>query len=274
MAKELSGFKKSAPSSYPNTRDQENNATSAWDIDLSPFHRILDEQNVRNQQVMEVLSTKWDELLNKVQILFALVKENEAQRQQHQTESTQSQTKSNQEVVRTLEHVCTEIMEFRQTLTQCNEYMSNLNSNQNNLVWEQIGQNQNVFSNQLQALTTLGQEIRTMIQESNAIRQQTQTQIYNILVQIPTQPKISEQFNHLMQHEDQLLTQIINLCTRINMGFDNFSGSAKKIEQMCETWEGFVQEQKRIQKYNTRVFWLFIAIALVILIWFAFFGIH
>ncbi len=64
MAKELSGFKKSAPISLPTTRDQ--NPESAWDIDLSPFHRMVDAQATVNREMTEAMISKLDELLQKI----------------------------------------------------------------------------------------------------------------------------------------------------------------------------------------------------------------
>ena len=61
MGKELTGFKKTAPSN-------KNDLTSAWDLDTSPFHRLVDQQNRNNRELIdeflkriEIFSTKLDD---------------------------------------------------------------------------------------------------------------------------------------------------------------------------------------------------------------------
>lgn len=274
MSKELSGFKKSAPANYPNTRDQASTTNSAWDIDLSPFHRIIDEQNSTNRQMMEMLAKKWEELLDKVQSLFISVKDNEIQReiqrsQQHE-QTLQQQGQSNQEIVRTLEHLCTEIVEFRQTLAHWNVGTFSAESEQKSLMIEQANEVQTSSFHQLQQLTMIGQEIRNLLQESHSIRYQTNEHFCKMMSQIPTEYQMNEHFNHLMQHEDQLLAQIIGLCEKITIGLEHFGGNTKSLERMCETWEGFIEEQKRVQKHNTRLFWIFIGSAIILFLWFMF----
>ncbi len=60
MSKEFSGFQKSAPANLPITREEaktnyENAPNSAWDIDLSPFHRIVNEQSAISRQIVAQL---------------------------------------------------------------------------------------------------------------------------------------------------------------------------------------------------------------------------
>lgn len=65
MSKDLSGFQKSAPTHFPSTREQ--NPTSAWDVDLSPFHRLVEEQTKNTSHMVESFLVKIDELIHKIE---------------------------------------------------------------------------------------------------------------------------------------------------------------------------------------------------------------
>ena len=62
MNKELKGFEKSAPTSRPLRRDQ--SPVSAWDIDLSPFHSLIEVQVGNTRQLIDNFMDKMEELLN------------------------------------------------------------------------------------------------------------------------------------------------------------------------------------------------------------------
>ena len=55
------GFEKSAPTSRPVTRSK--NPVSAWDMDLSPFHRLVENQITSTRQLNDLFSHKLEELV-------------------------------------------------------------------------------------------------------------------------------------------------------------------------------------------------------------------
>lgn len=61
MNPDLPGFDKNAPTSRPSTRSQ---PISAWDVDVSPFHRLVEQQISHNQQLTDTFSHRIEELVN------------------------------------------------------------------------------------------------------------------------------------------------------------------------------------------------------------------
>ena len=60
-AVDLPGFEKSVPASRPATRSQ--GPVSAWDVDLSPFHKLVEQQVASTQQLMDLFSRKMEEMI-------------------------------------------------------------------------------------------------------------------------------------------------------------------------------------------------------------------
>ncbi len=106
MSKELPGFQKSVPSRFPNTREQ--NPTSAWDVDLSPFHRLVEEQAKANQEMMEIFLQKMEFLTEKI----APFQQNEDSPEKI-LDSQKKQTREYTELKKTLLHIHDQLIEFQ-----------------------------------------------------------------------------------------------------------------------------------------------------------------
>ncbi|NUM34174.1 MAG: hypothetical protein HUU50_06500 [Candidatus Brocadiae bacterium] len=116
MSKELTGFQKSVPSRFPGTREQ--NPTSAWDVDTSPFHRMVEEQSKNNKEMLDAFLQKIEILMERLAPASSYKPEDS---QEKVLDSQKKQTREYSELKKTLVHIHDQLIEFERLFQDCED---------------------------------------------------------------------------------------------------------------------------------------------------------
>lgn len=302
MNKDLPGFDKSAPTNRPLTRGQQ--PVSAWDVDLSPFHRLVESQLANTQQITDTFTHKMEEIL----AIWRDEKRQEEKRlqtvQDKIAQHYKNQSKSNADICTGISEIVEQIGKVHQFLQDTSERLWQNVQNYNS---RKIPQESHVRESlpaveilqPLEKLVILEEDslhhLQTLLhmsQEWRSFRELTQQQ-YTIFVEkiADCERKIEDIENLLIalgaslqkylpdknQFKDRLLQQPIEqvklleeihlTCNRIVQVLEGQTNFQQHLEKLCQLTQESLEKQKEERCRRRRenvMFSVFMVLALLI----------
>ena len=282
MSKELSGFQKSVPSRFPSTREQ--NPVSAWDVDLSPFHRLVEEQNNATREMIDVFLQKVEGLVERV----SSTSRQEAEPEKV-LESQKKQTREYSELRKTLIHISEQLIEFQQLFQDSEDKTSILLENIGKQLSRPLTQDNKdaQISSQIlapiQKLVDIGQEnfiyfenLREIKENQNLLIEKTNT-IQHFLLQLgsmlqsqlPEKAFLEEKWNLLIEKQDSHFSQLFHYLEQTIYALETFNKISEKLDNIYTNNQQYLlhnqkEKQKQNQIENIAFFVILIAFAFLL----------
>ena len=298
MTKDLPGFEKSAPVSTPATRSQK--PVSAWDIDLSPFHRLAEQQIVANRQLIDTFLDKvqqmlenrggWEEKTHSILEKLLL--------------NQKKQSRDNIELHKNFSAISEEFIELRQLLPEMleknSQILDSIQKNTHELIRPAIAQEnllregfapaqiltplerllalQQETLSQLEAFVTVAHRINDNLDNSHnhlssqvdSIGQRLSAMEKSLLTALPSN-------NVLQQNQEKSIARLVHYCERMMHSMENFSSVSENIQtiytnshELLKRQQTSLEQQEIARRKENLIFWLFVAIALLLFIWLLF----
>ena len=268
MVNELSGFEKSAPTNRPSTKGQ--NPVSAWDVDLSPFHRLVEQQVGSTRQLLDIFSHKMEELIN---LQREDKRQGDKQNQSLQEALIQSQKAYHREFAVVRDNIAElesdvkkNHLMLKDRLEQCAESLENIQNNTYNLI-RPIKAQENLLregftpTQFLQPLEKLSHIQETT---SESLEQLTHSWRSFQESQEAYQKKLLEEISKRDGVLDSLEKTLLSLGTQLqgtegqNLPLERME---KLLQQNCEILEKQYQNKQQREQKENLFFWGFIGIA-------------
>lgn len=132
MSQDLSGFEKSVPTSRPATKNQ--GPVSAWDVDVSPFNRLLEQYFNNTQQLIDSFSNKMQEVLNTLREDRTQKEKKEQAHQDKVQQHYKTMAKDSTAMRELIAEIAEQIGKLQQTLQDVTEqHLKNLESMQKDI---------------------------------------------------------------------------------------------------------------------------------------------
>jgi hypothetical protein len=297
---DLPGFDKNAPTSRPSTRSQ---PISAWDVDVSPFHRLVEQQIAHNQQLTDTFAHRLEELVN---ILRDDKTQNDKKLQALQEKLVQTyktQAKDNDSLRENMTELVEQMHKMQQLLQEVAEkswrLLENIQKNTHEMLRPMMNQ-ENLLREgfapaqilqpieklvaleegayrQVQSLVNSSQETQSL-QESS----QKQSQLFmehmselekklesleNVLLSLGKQQSHFPDKAFFSEQFSQLLVEQNKLINQVAQAFDRISDPATNSEGY-KNFERMLQRQQEMLKHKESVaFWVFAIVALFLAGW-------
>lgn len=294
---ELSGFEKSAPASRPLTRGGQG-PVSAWDMDLSPFHRLVEYQNNSTRQLIDNFSCKIEELIESLREERRQFEKKTFAIHEEIFQHNKSQVKENKEISAGVTETVTHIVKVHNTLQEVFANYSHLlkniqkNSaqtlesikNQETLLREGFAPSQ--ILGPLEKLIVLQEEASCNMQnlfrtsqreflEKFAAWQQKFASIENLLLslaanlqkQVPDKAFLQETFG-------EPFSEIKESCKHIEHSFCDHEREHENLEKLyqnvCELLgkqQQLIEQSRNYRHKESILFWCFVVVSLLLFVW-------
>ena len=249
MTHELSGFQKSAPTTLPMTRDQ---TTSAWDVDLSPFHQLVIQQGNQNKELMNNVLSRMEEMIQKLERISDIEEERQVTRKTYAIEDPSFWTSHGKQQwdnlissltpLTKIQDIFTSLQNYQKLYEQLENQMLNFQEkirHQHNELTGSLHNIQEIIipiknANNSQEIENRWSKLQNAIEEQSKLFQQLPQYYEHLILTLHPIHNISEQIDTVIQKNKQIIAQM-----------DTGSNKAKKIENI--------------------IFWSFMFLILVIL---------
>jgi hypothetical protein len=310
VSKDLPGFDKTVPSSRPTTRGEK--PVSAWDIDLSPFHSLIEQQATASQHIVDAFLNKMEKMLADLQ------KGNKEDKsysiQEKILHNQKKQVSDNTEIRKALTDISEQLIEIRQLLKEMldkdTQLLSDIQKNTSDLIRPVTAQ-ENLIREGFAPSQMLAPLERLVVVEEDSLshlesllagysklftaQENMQTQYTLFLEQISLftgklttmegalltinnmlQANLSdkkfmkEQFEGMADTQNKLFARVIHYCERMAQGLESFNasvGSLGTLNELLQRQLEFSEKERKYKQTENIVFWIFVAIALVLFVW-------
>lgn len=302
MNKDLPGFDKSAPASTPHTRGQ--NPVSAWDIDLSPFHRLVEQQLSSIQQLTDIFTHKMEEFLNAIREEKRQSDKRLQEMHEKIVQNLKSQAKSNAAISEGISEIAEQIGKLYQLLQDTSDRYSQILENVQNNTYNLLrpiaaqetllreGFTPTQILQPLEKLVVIEEDtlhhvggLLNISQEWRSFREFTKgffekiddcekkiENIESLLIALGSalQKYLPKAVSHGTAEQIPILQEINERIRQSLENYTNFQHNVEKIYQKSqENLERQMQLMEQEKKYRLResmFFWVFIAIAVVLFV--------